>query len=240
MSSGPSVPPLRGVVFDKDGTLYDFQATWAGFAGTFLSDLAKGDPTLFQTLSHVAGYDPEAKRLLPGSIVIAETPATIAEMLLPFLPEPPALSRLIDDINHSAASAPLSPAVPLPALLDDLRARGLVLGVATNDAEVPARAHLTSTGILDRFAFVAGYDSGHGAKPGPGQLLAFAEASGLHPSEVVMVGDSAHDLMAGRSAGMATVGVLTGVAAERDLAPLADTVLPDIGGLPAWIDRRKG
>ncbi len=240
MSSGPSVPPLRGVVFDKDGTLYDFQATWAGFAGTFLSDLAMGDPTLFQTLSHVAGYDPEAKRLLPGSIVIAETPATIAEMLLPFLPEPPALSRLIDDINHSAASAPLSPAVPLPALLDDLRARGLVLGVATNDAEVPARAHLTSTGILDRFAFVAGYDSGHGAKPDPGQLLAFAEASGLHPSEVVMVGDSAHDLMAGRSAGMATVGVLTGVAAERDLAPLADTVLPDIGGLPAWIDRRKG
>jgi phosphoglycolate phosphatase len=161
-------------------------------------------------------------------------------MLLPFLPEPPALSRLIDDINLSAASAPLSPAVPLPALLDDLRARGLVLGIATNDAEAPARAHLTSTGILDRFAFVAGYDSGHGAKPGPGQLLAFAEAAGLHPAEVVMVGDSAHDLMAGRSAGMATVGVLTGVAGERDLAHLADVVLPDIGGLPAWIDRRRG
>jgi phosphoglycolate phosphatase len=39
---------------------------------------------------------------------------------------------------------------------------------------------------------------------------------------------------------MATVGVLTGVAGHRDLAPLADVVLPDIGGLPAWIDQRKG
>ncbi|MGI1662721.1 HAD family hydrolase [Palleronia sp. KMU-117] len=229
---------LRGVIFDKDGTLYDFQRTWAAFAGTFLSDLAKGDPALFDLLSHVAGYDPDARRLLPGSVVIAETPAAIAELLLPFLPQPPALSTLVTDINTAALAAPLCPAVPLAPLLDDLRGRGLALGVATNDAEGPARAHLTSTGVLDRFDFIAGYDSGHGAKPGPGQLLAFADAAGLHPSQVLMVGDSAHDLVAGRAAGMATVGVLTGVAGSADLAPLADAVLPNIGGLPAWLDAR--
>jgi phosphoglycolate phosphatase len=50
-----------------------------------------------------------------------------------------------------------------------------------------------------------------------------------------MVGDSTHDLDAGRAAGMATVGVLTGLAGAADLAPHADAILPDIGALPGWL-----
>ena len=50
-----------------------------------------------------------------------------------------------------------------------------------------------------------------------------------------MVGDSAHDLIAGRAAGMQCVGVLTGTATRADLAPLADVVLPDIGHIPDWL-----
>jgi phosphoglycolate phosphatase len=69
-------------------------------------------------------------------------------------------------------------------------------------------------------------------------LLAFAQATGLQPDRVIMVGDSRHDLLAGRSAGMRTVAVLTGIASAEDLAPLADAVLRDIGDLPGWIDAR--
>ena len=50
-----------------------------------------------------------------------------------------------------------------------------------------------------------------------------------------MVGDSTHDLIAGRAAGMATIGVLTGTAGHADLAPYADVVFPDIGHIPAWL-----
>ena len=50
-----------------------------------------------------------------------------------------------------------------------------------------------------------------------------------------MIGDSTHDLDSGRAAGMATVGVLTGLATRADLAPHADVVLADIGALPAWL-----
>ena len=120
--------------------------------------------------------------------------------------------------------------------LDALRARGLRLGVATNDAEIPARAHLDAAGVTDRFDFIAGSDSGHGGKPAPGQLLAFCATVGLPPSDVIMVGDSLHDLHAGRAAGMRSIAVLTGMATEADLAPHATTVLPDIGALPGWLD----
>ena len=65
--------------------------------------------------------------------------------------------------------------------------------------------------------------------------LAFAHSLGLDPARVAMVGDSLHDLAAGRAAGMRTVGVLTGVAGAAELAALADVILPDIGGLPGWL-----
>jgi hypothetical protein len=50
-----------------------------------------------------------------------------------------------------------------------------------------------------------------------------------------MVGDSLHDLHAGRAAGMRCSGVLTGLRREADLAPHADVVLPHIGHLPDWL-----
>ena len=59
-----------------------------------------------------------------------------------------------------------------------------------------------------------GFDSGFGAKPALGPLLAFATAMGLLPDQVVMVGDSPHDLIAGRAARMHTIGVLTGLASR--------------------------
>ena len=126
--------------------------------------------------------------------------------------------------------------LPDATVLGALRARGLKLGVVTNDAEAPAHAHLAAAGITDLFDFVAGFDSGHGAKPAPGPLLAFCRATGLTPARVAMVGDSRHDLEAGRAAGMHRIAVLTGIATAADLAPHADAVLPDIGGLAAWID----
>ncbi|MFK7945911.1 MAG: HAD family hydrolase [Paracoccaceae bacterium] len=74
-------------------------------------------------------------------------------------------------------------------------------------------------------------------KPGPGMLLAFAKATGLVPSEIVMIGDSIHDLGVAPAAGAAmAVGVLTGPAGHHDLAPYADHVLPSIADLPGLLD----
>lgn len=53
-----------------------------------------------------------------------------------------------------------------------------------------------------------------------------------------MIGDSTHDMVAGRAAGMVCVAVLTGLATNRDLEGHADVVLRDIGGLPDWLDSR--
>lgn len=221
---------IRGIVFDKDGTLFDFHASWGAWAEGFLATLSDRP----EALARAIGFDMTTRRFAPDSPVIAGTPAQIAAVLLPHLPGR-GRNDLLAQMNRLAAAAPMVEAVPLAALLDGLRAQGLRLGVATNDSEMPARAHLDRAGITDRFDFIAGFDSGHGGKPEAGQLLAFCAATGLHPAQVAMVGDSLHDLHAAKTAGMVAVGVLTGPALRSDLEMLADVVLDDIGQLPVWL-----
>ncbi|NNF24631.1 MAG: HAD family hydrolase [Rhodobacteraceae bacterium] len=224
------------ILFDKDGTLFDFQLSWGTWAAGFIEDLAGGDPGRAARLAEALDYDLQTRRFAPTSVVIAETPEVIGAELAPHL-EGLSASEIAARMNASAADAQLLPVLPLAPFLKDLRARGYAVGLATNDAEAPARAHLKAEAIVELFDFLAGYDSGHGMKPAPGMIHAFAKAVGVPEAAVVMVGDSRHDLIAGRAAGALCAGVLTGTASADDLAPYADVVLPDIAHLPGWLER---
>ena len=155
--------------------------------------------------------------------------------MVPFLPGR-TVADLTAELIESSSTAPQISPVPLHPFLTKLRAHGLALGVATNDAASSATAHLEQTGIAECFDFIAGYDSGYGPKPGPGMLNAFLAESGLNPTQAAMIGDSSHDLLAGQAAGFHRVGVLTGTATERSLNALADIVLPSIADLPTWLE----
>ncbi len=225
---------ISALLFDKDGTLFEFAATWEGWAEAFLLRACGGDCARASRIGAHIGFDLASRTFAPDSPVIAETPAEIAAAMILHMPET-SYDALLEMLNKEAETVTLVPAVPLVAFLDRLIGDGLRLGVATNDAHAPAMAHLRAAGIAGHFEFIAGSDSGFGAKPGTGQMLAFAASVDLDPDRIAMVGDSAHDLIAGRSAGMSTIGVLTGFATEADLSPHADVVLADIGHIPAWL-----
>jgi phosphoglycolate phosphatase len=225
---------IDGLVFDKDGTLFDFRQSWGAWVRRLLEEMAQ-DAGHAGVLGNALGYDLHSQEFARSSPVIAGTAMDVAAVLLPHLPGQ-TQAGLAARLNALAQDAVMVPAVPLRAVLGALRDRGLRLGLATNDSEGPARAHLAAHGVLDLFEFVAGFDSGHGAKPGPGMCAAFARQTGLDPARVAMVGDSLHDLEAGRAAGMRRVAVLTGIAVRADLAPHADVVLADISDIGAWID----
>lgn len=229
-----SDPGVEGVLFDKDGTLFDFSATWEAWAAGLLVRLSDCDAARARSLGGLIGYDLDTARFEPDSFVIAGTPDDLVGALRPAFPNK-SDTDLLNVLNEEAAQAPMAEAVPLSPLLGRLRKADLKLGVATNDAHAPALAHLDAVGIRAFFSFIAGSDSGFGAKPAAGQLLAFCDHADLAPERCVMVGDSTHDLVAGRAAGMKTVAVLTGLSQADDLAPFADAVFPDIGYLPEWL-----
>ena len=225
---------IRGVIFDKDGTLFDFQSTWGIWTAQVLARIAGSDEALLQQLAEALGYDTQTRRVQPGSVIVAATPMDIAAVVKDCIP---ALSQtqICDWLNEEAKTAPQVLVTDLHQLTAELRRINLGLCVMTNDAEAPARAHLASVQASDLFDFVIGSDSGFGAKPQAAPLLALADKMEIPAAACVMVGDSTHDLRAGRAAGMRAVAVLTGLAEADELAPLADAVLPDVSNLPAWI-----
>ena len=225
---------LDAVIFDKDGTLFDFRASWGAWTQSVLTEFATDRQDVLR-LGSVLGFDPDLGEFRQDSPVISKTTPEIAAILHRHL-SGISLAALNDRLNALSAAAPMLPAVPLRAVLGGLKARGLRLGLATNDTEHPARVHLEKAGVLDLFDYVVGCDSGWGGKPAPGQLLEFVRRFGLQAGRVAMVGDSLHDLDAGRAAGMHAVAVLTGVADHDDLVGHADVVLDNIGALAGWID----
>ena len=230
---------FEGVLFDKDGTLFDFRGTWDVWAAGFFPKLCGGDEDLLRELVHALRFDLEKQEFQSNSIAIAGSNHEISQVIARVLKR-----KDVDQVEHelaeSAAVAPLAPAVDLAPFLQGLKDSGYKLGVMTNDAEAVAEAHLGAAGVRDLFDFVCGFDSGFGAKPDPEPLLAFCRHVQVDPFHTVMLGDSTHDLQAARAAGMAAVGVLTGVARAAELAPHADAVLADIGELPTWLIEKSG
>jgi len=229
--------PIRAILFDKDGTLVDFQRTWGPATNTVLTRLSNGDSAVFGRLCVVSLYDAAARQLMPGSPVVIETTYGYGKLWAEVLGVP--LSReFVDHVDQMFFQTTLDHLATIgdvKALLTGLAARGLRLGLMTNDADLNTRAQLRQLGLDGLLEFVAAYDSGHGHKPDPDPVLAFAAFARVAPAQVAVVGDTEHDLAAARAAGAVAVGVLSGPVPRERLLPHADVLLPSIAALDDWL-----
>ena len=96
---------IKAVIFDKDGTLFDFQDTWGVWTGNMLARIAGSDAAMFQNLAQALKYDVITKKVLPGSVIIAGTPVEIAEVIQSFKADMKVLD-IIRQINEEAETAP--------------------------------------------------------------------------------------------------------------------------------------
>jgi phosphoglycolate phosphatase len=232
---------VKGVLFDKDGTLIDFQLTWGPAIHAVIHALAEGDGEKLRAQAECLHFDVETRRFRATSPIIGGATSHYGMAWAQALGRDD-FATLRAEIDALAAAACLSSLTPVgdpSEVLRALKALGLKVGLATNDAEASARRHLEQLGLTGLMDFVAGYDSGHGAKPAPGMVQAFARAIGAKPAEVALVGDSLHDLDSARAAGAIAVAVLSGIAGRDELAPHADLVIDDIGDLPALLADRS-
>lgn len=230
-------PPIAGILFDKDGTLLDFDASWGPVNRKVALMAADGDEALADRLLLACGMDPESGAIVPDSLFAAANTVEIAEGMIeagaPFTLD--ALVPKIDDCFAEAAQLSV-PVTELKPLFSRLYEKGLRLGIASSDNERSIRVAAERFGILPYIDFVAGYDSGHGKKPEAGMVLGFCAATGLKPAEVAVVGDNNHDLHMGLNAGAGLkIGVLSGTGSRETLSLHSDMVLADITELEAVI-----
>jgi phosphoglycolate phosphatase len=232
-------PTIRGVLFDKDGTLIDFLQTWGPVYEAAALRLAGGDAVLAERLLTLGGRDPVTRRYRPESALASGTNLQITRIWAEAIGhgDVEGLTSSLNSYFNEHALNNARPVTDLVNLFGRLKSHGFKLGLATMDSEAAAEAQLESFGVRRLMDFVCGYDSGFGHKPGPGMVEAFCRSAGLPASSVAVIGDSPHDLDMARAAGAGmAIGVLTGVSPREILAIHADMVLASIAELETALE----
>jgi pyrophosphatase PpaX len=126
----------------------------------------------------------------------------------------------------------------VPGTLAALEARGHPMAVVTSKATAVARRGLAHTGIERFFPVVIGADETTRHKPDPEPVRLALDRLGYAPAEALFVGDSTHDVLAGRAAGVVTVAACWGPFERGALeAAGADHFLDCPADLPGLIDQ---
>ncbi|MGB1658513.1 MAG: HAD-IA family hydrolase [Longimicrobiales bacterium] len=182
----------RGVLFDLDGTLADtFDLILRSFRHTMREHLGTEPPTEAFLASMgkplpIQLYDyarSETERLAMRDTYVAYQRSIHDEMVTSF---PGAVSTL-----------------------RALRERGTRVGVVTSKGHRIGRRTLEVCGLSNEVEYVVFGDQVERAKPHPEPVLKALDALNLadDPASVLFVGDSPHDVRAGRSAGTKTAAV---------------------------------
>jgi phosphoglycolate phosphatase len=232
---------IRGILFDKDGTLIDFNATWSAVARKMAMQAAEGDAVHADRLLDISGFDHATGTFRADSVFAAGTNAEVVALWHPHL-ESGALAETVAKYDVLTAREGAASAVAIPGIHDAiarLHDAGYRLGMATNDSTLGAEQTLVALGFAHMFAAAYGYDAVARPKPAPDVVVAFADMAGMKTNEIAMVGDNRHDLETGRAAGAGlVVGVLSGTGTRETLTPLADVILDSVVELPEFLETR--
>jgi phosphoglycolate phosphatase len=228
---------IQAILFDKDGTLFDFYGTWGVVTEEAALLAAEGDVARAAEIMLRSGKDPVTGRYLPGSVIASGSNREIAALWAEILGRTD-VDALADQVQaHFLARQThvMQPVLDFASFFARLRARGYRLGIATMDSEIAAHQAMDKFDVRGALDFICGFDTGHGTKPGGGMVEAFARHLGLPASAIAVVGDSPHDMHMARAGGAGrAVGVLTGVSSSAALVEAgAHVVLASIADLEA-------
>ena len=232
--------PLEGielVVFDKDGTLIDFQAMWGGWVRTLAEDLTRlTGLEVSGLLFDLLGVD-RATGLVHSHGLLAATPmARIREVVVDAVASLGLGEAAVEAVVAAAWRAPdpvelAHPLTDLAKLCGALEKRGITITIATSDNREPTERTLAALGIAERVTALVCADDGFLVKPAPDGVRHLCAVVGILPDRTAVVGDSPVDLAMGRAAAVRRViGVLTGVG-DRASLDSADILLESVADL---------
>jgi phosphoglycolate phosphatase-like HAD superfamily hydrolase len=224
----------RVVLFDLDGTVLTFEGAPPG----------PGRTALERAMIELHGVDRATEGIrVAGGTDRALARAMLARARIP--DEEPAIARvLVAYVAHLEVvlqSRRYRPIGDVGGAVEALRRQGAVVGAATGNLRAGARLKLGSAGLTAVFDLALGA-YGDDAEPRADIVRLAAErcrapghptlrwGSGSRPTHLVVVGDTRHDVEAGRAAGARVVGVATDEESRAELAAAgADAIVSTCG-----------
>ncbi|AOM83502.1 HAD family hydrolase [Salisediminibacterium beveridgei] len=213
--------PIDTVIFDKDGTLVDFESLWFTWLDDIHSYLTSSfsieDPNfkdeLYQALG-IAGRDidpmsPLAIGSLNDSKVIISFKLYIKGV--PWDQAVELVTKSIDYANErQSKSDAIRPVQGIERVLEEMKSIGMKLGVMTADETSQAKEHLRALKLAHFFDFIIGNDQVENGKPYPDMAFLAADQYDAVLERSVMIGDTNGDMKLGKNAGMhASIGILS-------------------------------
>ena len=241
LSLGPISFDADLVIFDKDGTLIDFEYAWGRQTVAGVERLVagvRGDVALRRDLYRSIGYDPQAGRT-DGTGPLATAPMdkvhTIAAAVLyqHGFGWDEAEAHVENLLKAEIAAIPLSelvrPTADVKPLLGELRGARVHVAVVTTDDRAPTQQTMAFLGIENLVEFLACGNDPIRLKPAPDAVLNACAQLGVEPARTLVVGDTITDmLMAERAGAGCRAAVLTGAGRRDSLSAHADVVLNSI------------
>ncbi len=143
------------------------------------------------------------------------------------------IDRRVERRVELVLAQPLLPGVK--AIVDQARAAGMKVGVASSSSRDWVTGHLERLGLLDGFDCMRCRDDVEHVKPEPDLYLAVLECLGLQAADAVAIEDSPNGIAAAKRAGLLCVAVPNPITASLDLGAadfrlgsLAEVTVPDL------------
>jgi len=228
------------VIFDKDGTLLDFQETWVGIIRE-LVDLLKGyvpaSSLIRERIEKALGLSLDSGAI-DGKGALAMGTFSECNALITYClyregirwdrAQDIAEKTGIVVFGHEVRKKHVKAARGVDRLLTMLRSRGINLAVATNDKTADALIDMDLIGASPYLDLVIGADSVKQSKPAPDMVELICSRLGKSAGRAVLVGDTVMDAMLGRNSRvMLTIGV-SGIVPAEELAEHTDIVIESL------------
>ena len=231
---------IKGILFDKDGTLIDF-SLWedAGIKTIqlIMDEYNLKDENLFIQLKNSIGITEYGVEPF-GALAYKSHEDLAAEMhfilnkyrdidLSKFQTHVANLLRkevLKDDVQFKELT-------DIKSLYNHLSSNNIKMGLATADCMDSAMHMINKLNLHEHFDFIGAYDGVMKRKPHADMCMRFCSMYNLEPSEVAIVGDSYNDMLFAKNSGAIGVGVLSGVSSKINLKDIANVIVPSINSL---------
>lgn len=232
------------VVFDKDGTLIDFEALWVGKVMGGVERLVTALPLpegVREEIYSTLGYEPVSNTFAPQGPIVTAAMDKIYTIVAAVLyrsgydwlrAELLVDQHVVPGMEQAFAPDMLNPLADLRQLFADLRAAGVQIAVVTSDEHDPTQRTLEVLGLDPYVGFLAACDDEYAHKPAPDAVVAACRVLGVEAERTAVVGDTSTDLVMAKRAGVGLrVGVTSGLMTEEALEPFADVVLASVGAI---------
>lgn len=181
--------PLRGLIFDFDGLIVDTEtATLDAWRQVHAEDGYEADPRVLHSVVGHVDVVADLWTAYPAS----HDRARLA-------------TRFVELTRQRCREAPVLPGVL--ALLDEARAAGLRLAVASNSSHRHVDGHLAARGLIERFSAIVCREDVPRGKPAPDLYVAALAHLGLPADDAVAFEDSLPGHQAAAAAGLRVVVV---------------------------------